>query len=125
MYGPGAPASSMSSSRRMRSQAASSTGYMATALPLAERDAYFAFRMSTASREPRNLKETPRGTQYCHTRVMTSSELSRHVDTWIFQPCAGADGPGGMLISQSPWDARLQSLGSGRLEIGKRVSESR
>jgi hypothetical protein len=54
---------------------------MVTALPLAERDAYFAFRMSTASREPKNLKETPRGTQYSHTRVMTSSELSRHVET--------------------------------------------
>src|SRR6202050_1892995 len=106
MYGPGAPASSASSSRRIRSQAASSAGYMVTVLPLPERDAYFAFRTSTARREPRNLKETPRGTQYCHTRVMTSSELSRHVDTWIFQPCAGADGPGGMLISHSLWLAR-------------------
>src|ERR1700722_8185376 len=65
---------------------------MVTALPLAERDAYFALRMSTAIREPTNLKESPRGTQYCHTLVMTSSELSRHVDTWIFQPCAGTGG---------------------------------
>jgi hypothetical protein len=75
---------------------------MVTALPLADRNAYLAFRMSTASREPRNLKETPRGTQYCHTRVMISSALSRQADTWIFHPCVGICVPGGMLISQSP-----------------------
>src|ERR1700722_3650568 len=98
---------------------------MVTVLPLAERDAYLAFRMSTASREPTNLKETPRGTQYSHTRVMTSSELSRQVDTWIFQPCAGTGRPGGMLMSQSPSQARSQPLGSGRLEIGKRSCGSR
>src|ERR1700733_7459979 len=118
MYGPGAPASSVSSSRRIRSQADSSAGYMTTLLPLAERVAYLAFRMSTASRVPRNLKEIPRGTQYSHTRGMNSAELSRQVDTWIFQPWAGTGPPGGMLISQPPWRARSQPLGSGRLEIG-------
>src|ERR1700722_5353092 len=98
---------------------------MVTVLPLAERDAYLAFRMSTASREPTNLKEIPRGTQYSHTRVMTSSELSRQVDTWIFQPCAGTARSGGMLIIQSPWHARSQPLGSGRLEIGNSACGSR
>src|ERR1700722_16896166 len=98
---------------------------MVTALPLAERDAYFALRMSTAIREPTNLKESPRGTQYCHTLVMTSSELSRHVDTWIFQPCAGTGGPGGMLTSQWPCEARRHPSGSGRSEIGNMVCASR
>src|SRR5258707_6440375 len=119
MYGPGAPASSASSSRRMRSQSVSSAGYMVTALPLAERDAYFAFRMSTASRESRNLKETPRGTQYSHTRAMISSELSRHVETWIFQPCPGIDDPGGMFINHMPLHQRLHPSSSGGLEEGE------
>src|SRR5215469_16855903 len=91
---------------------------MVTTFPLAERDAYFALRMCTAIREPRNLKERSRGTQYCHTLVMTSSELSRHVETWIFQPCAGGGGPGGTLTSQSPWETRRHPSGSGRSEIG-------
>src|ERR1700722_2304982 len=98
---------------------------MVTALPLAERDAYFALRMSTAIREPRNLNESPRGTQYCQTLVMTSSELSRHVETWIFQPCPGVGGPGGTLTSQSPWQARRHPAGSGRSEMGNRARASR
>src|SRR5215469_15122216 len=98
---------------------------MVTTFPLAERDAYFALRMCTAIREPRNLKEIPRGTQYCHTLVMTSSELSTHAETWIFQPCAGGGGPGGMLTSQSPRPARRHPAGSGRAEIRKRPRASR
>src|SRR5690348_244803 len=94
---------------------------MVTALPLAERDAYLALRMSTATREPRNLNDSPRGTQYCHTFVITSSELSRHAETWIFQPCAGGGGPGGMLMSQSPTLARRQPSGNGRAAARKRA----
>src|SRR5712691_6737807 len=86
----------------MRSQAASSRGYMVMTFPLEPRGAYFALRMSTASRPGRNLKEIFLGTQYRHTCATISSALSRQADTCIFHPCEGIGEPGGMLISQSP-----------------------
>ncbi|GAA3214555.1 hypothetical protein GCM10020256_15510 [Streptomyces thermocoprophilus] len=82
-------------------------------MPLAERGAYFRLCALTTERLRRNLKGTPRRTQWAVAMSTTRWALSGRPEMWIFQPCGGMVCPVGRYTTQTPRSRRSQPSGTG------------